>query len=332
MDRMIHTAIGVRDVYGEELRNKRHVMAEIHAVLEKADYEDIETPSFEYFDVFASRTGTTPSRELYKFFDREGDTLVLRPDFTPSIARAVCMHFAGAPRPLRLSYQGNTFVNSAELMGRLKETTQMGVERIGENSAAADAEVIALTIRSLLAAGLEEFQVSVGEVEFFRSLAEQSALDEEQEEQIRHLISRKNFFGVEEMLDHIALPEEERRAFITLPQLFGGAEVLAEAEKYVFTKRQKEAVLRLREIWQILGECGLGKYVTFDFGMLSRFHYYTGIIFSAFTYGTGEPVAKGGRYDGLLACFGADEPAVGFAISVNPLLDALRRSKRTTEE
>ena len=299
-------------------------MHAIRGVFSACGYEEIETPTFEYFDVFGREIGTTPSRDLYKFFDREGETLVLRPDFTPSVARAVSMYFGREPRPLRLYYEGNTFVNEAEYRGRMKETTQMGVERIGENSAEADAEVIALVIDSLREAGLDEFQVSIGEVEFFKSLTKDAELSDEERERVRALISRKNFFGVEEAMDEMSLSPSEKEAFTHLPQLFGGTEVLDMAKRYAFTEEAKDAILRLRAISDLLADKGMEKYISFDFGMLSKYRYYTGIIFSAFTYGSGEPVAKGGRYDSLMQAFGGDDPAVGAGIYVTGLLDALR--------
>ena len=113
-NRVMHTPEGMRDLYGKSLQDRRALMKRIHDVFESFGYSDIETPTIEYFDVFSSDIGTTPSNELYKFFDRDGNTLVLRPDFTPSVARAAAMHFADSDFPLRLSYEGSTFVNSAE--------------------------------------------------------------------------------------------------------------------------------------------------------------------------------------------------------------------------
>ena len=120
----------------------------------------------EFFDVFGKQVGTTPSRELYKFFDREGNTLVLRPDFTPSIARAASMYYHQEDMPIRLCYSGNTFVNRSSYQGRLKESTQMGVELLGDASVDGDGEIIAMTVELLKAAGLKEFQISIGQVDF----------------------------------------------------------------------------------------------------------------------------------------------------------------------
>ena len=85
--KLLHTPEGVRDIYGKEYAGKLHVERQLRECIRLYGYEDIQTPTFEFFDVFSREIGTTPSKELYKFFDKEGNTLVLRPDFTPSIAR-----------------------------------------------------------------------------------------------------------------------------------------------------------------------------------------------------------------------------------------------------
>jgi ATP phosphoribosyltransferase regulatory subunit len=328
-NRVIHTPEGFRDLYGDTMKSKVMLMDSIRSVFEKYSYQNIETPTIEYFDVFSSDIGTTPTNELYKFFDRDGNTLVLRSDFTPSVARAVSMHFPEEAMPARLCYEGSTFINSAELQGRLKEATQMGVEFIGVESAEADAEIIALTCEIILAAGIREFQVSVGEVDFFKAIAESTGLDFEKIENIRKLISNKNFFGVGELLDESCLDAGLKEALENLPQLFGGAEVIDTAEKYAFGPREKKAIRRLRDIHYLMRERGLDKYVSYDFGYLSKYNYYTGIIFSAVTLGTGEPIAKGGRYDSLLGNFGKDYPAVGVGIYIDQMMNAISRQGRS---
>lgn len=330
---MIHTPLGFRDIYGEEEHLKSSLMRGLRSVFRDYGYTPIETPAVEYFDVFGSDIGTTPSNELFKFFDRDGNTLVLRPDFTPSVARAVAMHYSASDMPLRLCYEGNTYINSHDYQLNLKESTQMGVELIGDDSPAADAEVLSLTCRILKEAGIRDFQVSVGENNYFKALAGESGLDDETIEEIRRLISNKNFFGVSERLLGEKIDSAISEAFIQLPKLFGGSEVLDVAEHYAVNEGSKKAILRLREIGDILKENGNDTYISYDFGLLSKFHYYTGIIFSAFTYGVGEPVAKGGRYDRLLSHFGPDEPAVGAGIYIDHLMHAVsRRDNRPGEE
>ena len=328
---LIHTPEGFRDLYSGALARKRAAMGAVRGVFFEYGYEEIEPPHVEYFDVFGSDVDTTPSKELFKFFDRDGNTLVLRPDFTPSVARAVAMHFPREQMPFRLCYEGSTFVNSQEYQLNLKEQTQMGVEFIGDGSPDADAEILLLTCGALRAAGLTEFQVSVGENNYFKSLALDSGLPEERIEEVRRLISNKNFFGVDELLESEETAPAFREAFVMLPQLFGGSEVLDRASAYAVNDGAAAAIDRLREIEKRIAGSGMERYISYDFGLLSKFHYYTGMIFSAFAYGTGEPVAKGGRYDNLLGHFGEDAPAVGVGFTIDYLMNALSRQGRRKE-
>lgn len=325
MQRLFHTPEGVRDIYNNECAQKLYLQNKLHRVFENYHYQDIETPTFEYFEVFNEEVGTTSSKDLYKFFDREGNTLVLRPDFTPSIARAAAMYFEEKDMPVRLCYQGNTFVNNSSYQGRLKESTQMGVEFIGDSAVEADVEVLSMAIEMMMAAGLQEFQFSIGQVDFFKALIEESKMNEETIENLRTLISNKNIFGVEELLDRMSLREGLKDAFLQLPELFGGVEVLDRARALANNGKARDAIRRLRQIYDLLEQKGYGKYISFDFGMLSKYEYYTGIIFQAYTYGTGEPVAKGGRYDNLMEHFGKPEPAVGFGVTMDQLMIALSR-------
>lgn len=324
---ILHTPEGVRDIYNEECRRKNHIQNILHQVLYSYGYEDIQTPTFEFFDVFSREVGTVPSKELYKFFDREGNTLVLRPDITPSIARAVAKYFTEEDMPVRLCYVANTFINHTDFQGRLKENTQLGAELIGDGSVEADAEMIALVVESLLRAGLTEFQVSIGHVDFFKSLLRESRLDEEMEAELRELISNKNIYGVRELLEPLPISPGLREAFAAIPDLFGSVEILKKAEACAVTEDARRALERLNKIYELLGCYGYENYVTFDLGVVSKYKYYTGIIFQAYTYGTGEAVAKGGRYDTLMDHFGKPAPATGFAFVVDRLMSALARQK-----
>lgn len=327
MERVIHTPEGVRDIYGGECARKRVLLKKLHKVFVSYGYEDIETPTFEYFDVFSREIGTIPSKDLYKFFDREGDTLVLRPDFTPSVARAASRHFIeeGQQQAVRLCYQGNTFLNSSSYQGRSREVTEMGVEMMGDASADSDAEVLAMMIDLLKAAGLEDFQVSVGQVDFFKSLLEEAAMPSETVEELRELISIKNHFGVEECVRRQDLSPELTAVFSEMPHFFGSVEILEKAKTMTKNAKALASIERLEEIYRILEMYGCSQYITFDLGMLSKYRYYTGIIMQAFTYGTGQPILKGGRYNQLLGYFGKNCPSIGFTLVMEHLMNALDR-------
>lgn len=331
MQRILHTPEGVRDIYNRECERKLALQDRLHAVIKSYGYRDIETPTFEFFDVFSKEIGTIPSAELYKFFDREGNTLVLRPDFTPPVARAASKYFLGSSMPVRLTYLGQAFINNSSYQGRLKETTQIGGELMGEDSVDADAEIVALAVQMMQASGLKEFQITLGHAGFFHALAQEAGFDAQVIAELKELITSKNTFGVDKLVSAQAVSEPLAKAFAALTGLFGTEEMLTRAEALTDNPRALSAVRRLREIWETLKLYGVENYVSFDLGMLSRYMYYTGIIFRGYTYGIGDAVIKGGRYDNLLGYFGQDAPAVGFVVVVDQLLNALSRQKTPQE-
>lgn len=329
--KLVHTPEGVRDIYGKEYAKKLAVENLILDQVRGYGYEDIQTPTFEFFDVFSKEIGTTPSRELYKFFDKEGNTLVLRPDFTPSMARCAAKYFMDEDVPIRFCYMGNTFTNTSNLQGKLKEVTQMGAELIGDGSVEADAEMISMVVEALLATGLKDFQLSIGNVEYFKGICEEAGLDEETELALREYIAGKNYFGAEELLLDKGVVNEYREVLLKLSDLFGATDTLETAGKLVHNSRSVHAVERLGRLYEVLCLYGVEKYVSFDLGMLSKYNYYTGVIYKAYTYGVGDALVKGGRYNNLLNCFGKDAPAIGFMVVIDDLMAALERQNIPVE-
>ncbi len=328
MKKLLHTPEGVRDIINVQCGRKHALESRILKVFHQYGYHDIQTPMFEYFDVFRKEVGTIPSKDLYKLFDKEGNTLVLRPDITPSVARAAATLFADEELPVRLCYTGNTFINHSSYQGRLREVTQMGVEFIGDDTAEADAEMLALVIESLLSVGLREFQLSVGNVDYFSSLIGDAGLDEEARERVTILINNRNYFGVEDYLEKIRVKRSSREAFASLNGLVGGLEVLKAAKETAPNSSGVMAVKRLERIYDVLKMYGMEKFITFDLSMTGGIYgYYTGIIFRGYTFGTGDAIVKGGRYDHLLEKFGKDSPSIGFAIVVDELMNAMNRQK-----
>lgn len=327
MKRLLHTPEGVRDIYNVECGKKLAVESRIKKIFHLYGYHDIQTPTFEYFDVFRKEIGTTPAKELYRFFDKEGNTLALRPDITPSVARAAATLFCDELLPIRLCYTGNTFVNHSNYQGRLREVTQMGAEFIGDDSVEADTEMLALAIETMVSIGVKEFQLTVGNVDFLNSLFEDAVLDEEAKERVMELINNRNFFGVEEYLEQTSLSRSTKEAFAALNYLVGGVEVLDKARDIAPNSTGIMAIKRLEKIYEMLKLYGVEKYVTFDLGMTGIHGYYTGIIFRGYTYGTGDAIIKGGRYDHLVEKFGKKSPSIGFVIVIDELMNAMMRQK-----
>ena len=322
---LLHTPEGVRDVYGKECARKLTIENKINNIFNLYGFHNVQTPTFEFFDIFNKERGSVPSKNLYKFFDREGNTLVLRPDLTP--ARIAAKNYMDVNVPIKLCYNANTYINNSELQGKLKEITQLGCELIGDDSVEADAEMVALVVNSLKSAGFDKFLVEIGQVDFYKGLLEECGFEDDVEEELRVRIENKNFFGVEELLDSKDIPSNVKDTFLKLPSLFGSSDVLDKAKELATNEKSLKAIEKLEEVYSILVDYGVADYISFDLGMLSNFNYYTGIIFKAYTYGTGDAIVAGGRYDKLLSQFGKDSAAIGFAVYMDQLLMAMSSQK-----
>lgn len=324
-DKLLQTPDGVRDTYGTECEKKRNLLAKLHHVLKLYSYHDIETPTFEFFDIFNRDKGSVPSNEMYKFFDRDNNTLVLRPDITPSIARCVAKYYADENFPVRLCYTGNTYINTLKLQGKLKETTQIGAELINDDSTAADAEIISTVIDCFKEIGIKDFQIEIGSMDYFVGLVKESGISEETAVRIKEYINIKNFFGLSEYLKELNVPDNIKEAFLAFDSLFGGEEMIDRAISYVANDMSVQACERLRRIYKALSYYGYETNIGFDLSMLDGYNYYTGIIFRGYTYGTGDAIVTGGRYNNLLKQFGKDAPSIGFAFKVDELMNAMNR-------
>ena len=324
-NQLLHTPEGVRDIYNDEYSDRLVLQDRLRKVINSYGYQDIKTPGFEFFDIFNKERGSVASKNMFKFFDREGNTLVLRPDMTPSIARCAAKYFANTEDAIRLCYLGDTYINNSRYQGRLKETTQAGCELIGDASIEADAEMIALLIESILSSGLIEFQVEVGHIGFFKGLVNEAGLDAEGESVLREVILNKNIFRISDVLKNTNVSENVEECLNMLPTLFGDIDVLEKAKLLAGNSISLDAIEHLLKVYEIIKAYGFEKYVTFDLGMLSELDYYTGVIFKAYTYDVGEPIANGGRYDKLIGQFGKECASIGFCITIDFLHQAVMR-------
>lgn len=327
IEQLLHTPEGVRDIYNSECKKKTALEQKLHQVLALYGYQDIETPTFEFFDVFNSDTGTVSSREMFKFFDRDNNTLVLRPDMTPSIARSVAKYYSDCDFPLRLSYVGNTFLNNRSYQGKLTEKTELGAEHINDDSPEADAEAIVMMIDCFLSAGLQDFRVDIGQTDFYRGIMDDLDTTDEVKAQIHEYIENKNTLGMEMLVSNLEMKDCYRNILLEYNELYGDASMLKRAKSLTINPRCRAAIERLEQVYEVVCQYGYEKYISFDLGMVNHYDYYTGIIFRGYTFGTGDAIGKGGRYDNLLVHFGKNAPAIGFTILVDDMLSALDRQK-----
>ncbi len=319
----LHTPNGVNDILPDECTIKKNIESTIWSVFSSIGYKETETPTFEYYDCYEGMGGQISQETMFKFFDEHGRILALRPDFTTSIARMASTKASDTSMPQRYLYTGNVFRVEETQGARQREFTQSGIELIGSYSPAADAEVISAAMEAIMAVGIEEFSMEIGQISFFNGLARQAELDEESIEKLRERIDSKDSVGIKSITDKLNIDEEIKNLIIELPYLFGGNEVFKKAYVKGLNETSKLALDNLKRIYDLLCLYGFEKYVSIDLGMLESIDYYTGSIFKCYTHGVGFPICAGGRYDNLMGQFGAPKGAVGAAIGINRLMSVL---------
>jgi ATP phosphoribosyltransferase regulatory subunit len=300
----VHLPGGVQDYLPDECYNKRKVEEKIRNFFFLSGYDEVETPILEYFDVFAGIKTSIDQENMFKLIDPEGRILVLRPDITMPIARMVGTKLKDCALPIRLSYLGNVYQYGEIQICKQREVAQAGIELLGVDSAEADAEVIAMAIQMFLNLGLKEFQIDIGQVEFFKAIIKEAVLSDENTEEVHRLIDQKDMLSLERLLKELPISEDVRNLLYKLPQLYGDSSVLNEAMEISRNAEARAAVENIQQVYRILKGYGFQNYISFDLGMVQSFDFYTGIIFRGLTRDLGYPICGGGRYDMLVSEYG----------------------------
>jgi len=323
---VIPTAIpkGVRVLSPPEAARLRWIEKTLLAVFQRWGFREILTPTFEYLDIFAHGAGDGLHGKAVKFVDRQtGLLLALRSDLTPQVARMVAATLRHHPLPLRLAYSASVFRHEEPQAGRQREFFQAGVELIGSDRAEADAEMIAMAVEGCQEAGLRDFQIDVGQVEFLRGML--NALDPSPELRRRILSALRRKDAVELELTLSPLPVEPRlkEGIQRLTTLYGGEATLESAKAWALTEQSRAALENLTQVYGVLKTYGLAEHIIIDLGETYAFDYHTGVVFQVFTASLGYPIGSGGRYDNLIGQFGYPCPATGFAFEMDKVLASL---------
>jgi ATP phosphoribosyltransferase regulatory subunit len=300
----------------------------ILAEMRRWGYRFVVTPTLEADDALAVGLGPEQRRKLFKFADADGALLAIVGEKTVPVARLAAGGLRGSPLPLRLCYAASVLANDAGRFSNRRETHQVGAELIGAGGAVADAEVIALAVRCLDAAGLGRYQVDVGHSEFFQGLLAGLRLEREVEEGVKQALAGRDFVALEKLLAKTPVGRAERQLLLRFPALRGGPEILDAAGGLVSNRRSETALAELRRVHGLLAAHGLGEAVKLDLGAIRDFDYYTGVTFEAYGPDLGRPLAAGGRYDRLLERFGRPAAATGFVVHLDLVAEAIARSGR----
>ena len=320
------TPEGTRDLLFNDCIARREVEMKLAALFKSFGYSEVVTPGIEFYDLFSGSSRHFRQERMYKLTDSKGRLIAIRPDSTIPIARLASTRLAEAVLPLRLFYNQAVYENNALLKGRSDEIFQSGIELIGgEDTERADYEVMCLALEALRSFDADNFRFEIGDIGYFKELVSKLEADEATREEIRLLISAKNYPALNDILDEVG-PAPVAAALKALPRLFGGAEVFDKAAALFTDDRIDAILLHLREVYSKLSELGYGGKISVDLGIVSHVDYYTGIVFKGYLSGVGQSVLKGGRYDGLLGEFGRPCPAVGFGVNCDDAANYLRKN------
>ncbi len=308
------TPPGALDLTGEAARRRRSLQREAVAVLERAGYEELLPPTFEYEDVFLRAGGAGVAERLVRFPDRDGRILALRYDFTASIARVASTTFAGAARPLRLSYSGRVYRQEPERGGRPREILQVGAELLGQDDLAADVEIVRLTLALVRAFGLTDFQLNLGHAGVLAPGL--GSVEEPLRSELRRWIDRKDRGSLCRALEG---HDGDVRSLTVLPFVIGRRQALEAA----LGAAPRAALPGLRHLLALDDALAPEEkqHVVYDLGEVRGLDYYTGIHFEVYVAGTGRAAGAGGRYDELMAQFGRPMPAVGVSLDLDAIAE-----------
>lgn len=321
--KMFEKPSGVRDYLPEAVERLRHIELNVLDCMSRWGYRQIITPTLEYYDTVGA-TSSTSDGKLFKLLDKRGVTLVLRSDSTAPIARVVASVLKEEQLPLRLAYHANVFRAMEDEAGRDAEFFQTGVELVGDASAEADAEMIALAIASLQAAGVNQFKIAVGHVGFLNGLFHETLqAHPEAQNTLKECLLRRDYVGYRKHIRGLPLTDEAKQKLEDIMRLRGGRDVCTLAQDMSRDPLAIQSLDHLCRIWDVLSDYGVSEHILIDLTMIGDFSYYTGMTFEGYAAELGFPVCSGGRYDNLLQQFGRPAPATGFALKTNRILEVL---------
>jgi len=308
----------VEDILPAEAMRIEKLRRKILDLFFRRGYELVMPPLLEYMDSLLTGTGHDLELRTFKVVDQlSGRTMGLRADITPQVAR-IDAHLLNRKGVTRLCYCGSVLHTRPAAPGATREPIQIGAEMYGNSGPQSDLEIQRLLCDALKLAGMKDVRLDVGHVDVFRSIAQAANVGAELEGQLFEALQKKDLPALRELSKD--LDPKTREALLLLPQLYGGDEVLDDAEK----KLPRLPALRkaLRTLRSLADACPVP--VSFDLAELRGYHYHSGVVFDAYCKGVTGPVARGGRYDEVGKAFGRARPATGFSIDLRSVAGVVK--------
>lgn len=314
------TPAGFRDVLPEEACLREDLGRKVQTCFARRGYAPIETPTLEVMDVMEAG-GRIPGAP-FKLFDSQGDLLAMRPDVTLQVARMCATRLKDVPGPFKFRYTQRVF-RETDKQASARELTQIGIESIGESGPAADAELVGLFAEALGECGVENFTLALGTVGVLRALLEACPATDAWKTAVLEAYHASNFVELDTLVAQPDIPGQFSLAVQMLPHIRGGRAAIDAVRTLVAPLGCADGLDEFEKTYDCLVEDGLADRVSIDFSVMSSFDYYTGIVIEAYVPGLGTPLGSGGRYDNMLAAYGQNRPAAGFAFSLEQVMAAL---------
>lgn len=305
----------------DRTRRSNRIISNIRKALQSYGYMELALPMYEYYDLLKETSYGFTDENIIRFVDRNtGKTLVLRPDFTPQVCRAVVGYMGDYPLPLRLYYTGSVFRTVESDRGHKTEKYQIGWELFGGQELCGDIEMFLLTNSCLKSLGLTGYRFVIGDSMFLQRVIDLAG----SWEPLKTAIAGKRRHDIDDILSSVQVGKELKPLIEHLPMAFGGAEILGKLRTLCsFDDILSERVDYMINILSELSKFGISKdMIIFDAAQTQGLDYYTGINFEIVHDDSGYSLGRGGRYDNLMRKFGSDIKACGMALHVDELMSS----------
>jgi len=324
---------GIEELLPPHAEALEHLRRQLLDCYRSWGYEFIMPPFVEYLESLLTGTGGDLDLQTFKITDSlTGRQMGVRADMTPQAAR-IDAHQLKRDVPVRLCYLGTVLRTRSEGFAGSRTPLQVGAELFGHSGIDSDLEILEVMLETLALTGIEKVIVDLGHVGIFRGLARQAGLDAEQERALFDALQRKAVPEINELLDVYSstskLSSKMKGMLSALSGLSGDAEVLKEAARVLkpADKAVKQALEELVQMSEQLQQRRPDVQLHYDLAELRGYNYQSGIVFSAYTPGFGQEIARGGRYDGIGEIFGRSRPATGFSADLKTLIELSKKPR-----
>jgi len=314
---------GVEEVLPAQAESVERLRRQLLDLYRSWGYQLVIPPLMEFTESLLIGLGRDLDLLTFKLTDQlSGRSMGVRADITPQVAR-IDAHSLAEPGITRLCYAGSTLHTRPKSLMASRSPIQLGAELYGDNSLAADVEIVRLMLATLEAAGLADITLDLGHVGIYEAVLAQAGLSDEQEKTVFDALQRKSVPDLQ-----LALAEVEQAAaalIIGLVDLHGDETVLATARE-LFAEQAPAAIAAVDALQEVATDIRRQRPdldIYFDLAELRGYHYHTSIVFAAYVPGHGQALANGGRYNDVGAVFGRARPATGFATDLKALMGLL---------